>query len=151
MTTSSPGSVRPTSPPPAVVVGLDNITGLQTARILAARGVPVFGIVADRVARLAESTDQLVQDEARPAAQDLRRSIASIERTTANLDTLLGEARPGVQNLTKSTLPEVNRLVRDLRELTSSLESVSSRLEQGGVTGILGAPKLPDHNPGKSR
>lgn len=48
MSTSSPGTLRPTSPPPAVVVGLDNITGLQTARILAARGVPVFGVVADR-------------------------------------------------------------------------------------------------------
>ena len=33
--------------PPAIVVGLDNITGLQTARILAARGVPVYGVVAD--------------------------------------------------------------------------------------------------------
>jgi phospholipid/cholesterol/gamma-HCH transport system substrate-binding protein len=109
------------------------------------------GIAADRVARLAESTDRLVQDEARPAAADLRRSIASIERTTANIDTLVNDARPGVQNLTKSTLPEVNRLVRDLRDLTASLEGVSSRLEQGGVTGILGAPKLPDHKPGKSR
>ena len=109
------------------------------------------GIAADRVARLAESTDRLVQEEARPAAADLRRSIASIERTTANIDTLVNDARPGVQNLTKSTLPEVNRLVRDLRDLTASLEGVSSRLEQGGVTGILGAPKLPDHNPGKSR
>lgn len=36
------------SVPPAVVVGLDNITGLQTARILAARGVDVIGVVADR-------------------------------------------------------------------------------------------------------
>lgn len=34
-------------PPPAVVVGLDCITGLQTARILAARGVPVVGLVED--------------------------------------------------------------------------------------------------------
>lgn len=34
--------------PPAVVVGLDCITGLQTARILAARGVPVLAIAADR-------------------------------------------------------------------------------------------------------
>ncbi len=34
--------------PPAVVVGLDNITGLQTARILADRGVPVVGVAADR-------------------------------------------------------------------------------------------------------
>ena len=34
--------------PPAVVIGLDSITGLQTARILADRGVPVVGVVADR-------------------------------------------------------------------------------------------------------
>lgn len=34
--------------PAAVVVGLDCITGLQTARILAARGVPVVGVVANR-------------------------------------------------------------------------------------------------------
>ncbi len=33
--------------PPAVVVGLDNITGLQTARILADRGVPVVGVAAN--------------------------------------------------------------------------------------------------------
>jgi D-aspartate ligase len=33
--------------PPAVVVGLDNITGLQTARILDARGVAVVGIASD--------------------------------------------------------------------------------------------------------
>ena len=31
----------------AVVIGLDCITGLQTARILAARGVPVIGIASD--------------------------------------------------------------------------------------------------------
>jgi D-aspartate ligase len=33
---------------PAVVVALDCITGLQTARILAARGIPVVGLAADR-------------------------------------------------------------------------------------------------------
>ena len=34
-------------PAPAVVVGLDCITGLQTARLLAERGVPVLGVLAD--------------------------------------------------------------------------------------------------------
>jgi predicted ATP-grasp superfamily ATP-dependent carboligase len=34
--------------PPAVVVGLDNITGLQTSRILHARGVTVIGLAGDR-------------------------------------------------------------------------------------------------------
>jgi D-aspartate ligase len=33
--------------PPAVVVGLDCITGLQTARILAGHGVPVIGLAGD--------------------------------------------------------------------------------------------------------
>lgn len=33
---------------PALVVGADNTTGLQTARLLAARGIPVIGLAADR-------------------------------------------------------------------------------------------------------
>jgi predicted ATP-grasp superfamily ATP-dependent carboligase len=33
--------------PPAVVVGMDTVTGLQTARILAARGVPIIGLAGD--------------------------------------------------------------------------------------------------------
>jgi phospholipid/cholesterol/gamma-HCH transport system substrate-binding protein len=109
------------------------------------------GIAADRVARLAESSDQLIREDVRPATQNLQNSMESIRQTTANIDSLVNDARPGVQNLTKSTLPEVNRLIGDLRDLTANLEGVSSRLEQGGVTGVLGAPKLPDHNPGKSR
>ena len=46
MRSSERASSEPTAA--AVVVGLDSITGLQTARILAARGVPVYGVVADR-------------------------------------------------------------------------------------------------------
>lgn len=34
----------PTTKPPAIIIGLDCITGLQTARLLADRGVPVVGI-----------------------------------------------------------------------------------------------------------
>jgi len=109
------------------------------------------GRAADEVARLANSSNAVVQRDVQPAAADLRRTLQSLQQTSANIDTLVADARPGVQNFSKSTLPEVNRLVRDLRDLTASLEGVSNRLEQGGVTGVLGAPKLPDHKPGKSR
>jgi len=64
---------------------------------------------------------------------------------------MIADARPGVQNFTKSTLPEANRLVRDLRELSESLRGFSERLEQGGIGGALGPEKLPDYKPGKRR
>jgi predicted ATP-grasp superfamily ATP-dependent carboligase len=37
----------PTDRPPAVVVGLDCITGLQSTRIFVARGIPVIGVAGD--------------------------------------------------------------------------------------------------------
>ena len=107
------------------------------------------GIAAENVARLADSTDRLVNEQGKPAAEDLRRAIAGVERATGNLDAMIADARPGVQNLTKSTLPEANRLVRDLRELTTSLQGFSERLEQEGIGGALGPEKLPDYKPRK--
>lgn len=39
--------LEPETRPYAIVIGLDSMTGLQTARLLAARGVPVLGIARD--------------------------------------------------------------------------------------------------------
>ena len=141
---------------------LENVD--RTTEVLAARAPEIAdtmsevriaarnaGIAADNAAQLIANSNRVVTEDVKPAAEDLRRTMASIERTTQNLDAVLADARPGVQNFSKTTLPEVNRLVRDLRELTANLEGVTQRLDQGGVTGILGSPKLPDHNPGRSR
>ena len=73
-----------------------------------------------------------------------------MQKATDNLDAMISDARPGVQNLSKSTLPEANRLVRDLRELTESLKGVSQRVEQQGIGGTLGPEKLPDYKPRKN-
>lgn len=109
------------------------------------------GIAAERVALLADSTNALIQEEGRPAAQDLRRAIAGVERAAANLDAMVADARPGVQNFSKSTLPEVNALVRDLRELAQSLQGFTERLEQQGIGGTLGPEELPDYEPRRRR
>ena len=100
---------------------------------------------------LADSTNRLVNEQGKPAAEDLRRAIAGVERATTNLDAMIADARPGIQNLTKSTLPEANRLVRDLRDLTSSLSTFSDRLNNDGALGVLGPEKLPDYKPGKTK
>ena len=108
-------------------------------------------IAANNVAKLTADTDQLVNEQGRPAAEDLRKSLASIQQATDNLNGMISDARPGVQNFSKSTLPEVNQLVRDLRQLTQSLQSVSERVNQQGIGGALGPKKLPDYNPGKRK
>lgn len=108
-------------------------------------------VAADRVARLAESTNTLVTEEGRPAMQDLRRSIAAVERSAANMDAIIADARPGVQNFSKSTLPEINRTARELRELSRTLNGFVERLDQKGIGGALGPEKLPDYEPRKNR
>ncbi|MDP9422958.1 MAG: MCE family protein [Pseudomonadota bacterium] len=115
---------------------------------LAARNA---GIAAQRVGMLADSTNQLVNEQGKPAAEDLRKAIAAAQRSAENLDAMVADARPGVQNFSKNTLPEVNRLVRDLRDLSTSLQGFTQRLDEGGVGGALGPQKLPDYKPGKKQ
>ncbi|MEO6256293.1 MAG: MlaD family protein [Sphingomicrobium sp.] len=139
---------------------LENID--KTSRVLAERAPDLAdamadarvaarnaGIAAQRVGILADSTTRLVNEQGKPAAEDMRKAIAAVQHAADNLDAMVSDARPGVQNLTKSTLPEANRLVRDLRGLTESLQGVTERLEQGGIGGTLGPQKLPDYKPRK--
>lgn len=107
------------------------------------------GIAAQKFGVLADSTNQLINEEGKPAAEDLRKSIASVQQAADNLNAMISDARPGVQNFSKSTLPEANRMVRDLRELTQSLNGFTERLNQSGIGGSLGPEKLPDYKPRK--
>ena len=107
------------------------------------------GIAAQKFGVLADSTNQLINEQGKPAAEDLRKSIASIQQAADNLNAMISDARPGVQNFSKSTLPEANRMVRDLRELTQSLNGFTDRLNQSGIGGALGPEKLPDYKPRK--
>ena len=109
------------------------------------------GIAAQHVTTLTDSTNRLVNEQGKPAAEDLRKAIASVQQAADNLDAMLSDARPGVQNFTKSTLPEANQLVHEMRDLTKSLKGVSERVEQGGIGGALGPEKLPDYKPGKRK
>jgi phospholipid/cholesterol/gamma-HCH transport system substrate-binding protein len=109
------------------------------------------GVAAGNVAKLTDNTNRLVTEEGRPAAEDLRTAIAHVQQAADNLNGMVADARPGVQNFSKSTLPQANQLVRDLRQLTQSLQSVSERVNQQGISGALGPEKLPDYKPGKRK
>ena len=83
--------------------------------------------------------------------ENLNKAIVSARQAADNLDSMITDARPGVQNFTKSTLPEANKLVHDLRTLSNSLEQISNRVNQQGIGGALGPEKLPDYKPGKRK
>jgi phospholipid/cholesterol/gamma-HCH transport system substrate-binding protein len=109
------------------------------------------GLAANNVAALANDTNRLVNEDGKPAVQNLNKAIASVQQAADNLNAMIGDARPGVQNFSKSTLPEANRLVHDLRDLSQSLKSVSDRINQQGIGGALGPEKLPDYKLGKRK
>jgi phospholipid/cholesterol/gamma-HCH transport system substrate-binding protein len=109
------------------------------------------GLAANNVAALTDNTNRLVNEQGRPAIENLNKTIISARQAADNLNAMITDARPGVQNFTKSTLPEANKLVHDLRELSNSLEQVSNRVNQQGIGGALGPEKLPDYNPGKRK
>jgi phospholipid/cholesterol/gamma-HCH transport system substrate-binding protein len=109
------------------------------------------GLAANSIAALGNNTNRLVTEQGQPAMENLNKAIVSARQAADSLNAMITDARPGVQNFTKETLPEANKLVRDLRHLSSSLEAVTNRVNQQGIGGALGPEKLPDYNPGKRK
>jgi phospholipid/cholesterol/gamma-HCH transport system substrate-binding protein len=107
------------------------------------------GDAAERFGRLADTSNDVLAKDARPLIADLRRTVQSADTSMKTLNATLGDARPGLQAFSKQTIPEVGQLVRDLRQMSDSLNNVAQRLDQGGVTSILGPAKLPDYKRGK--
>jgi phospholipid/cholesterol/gamma-HCH transport system substrate-binding protein len=118
---------------------------LQETRIAAHNAA----VAANNIAALSNNANSLVNGQGREAVTNLNQAIISARQATDSLNAMVGDARPGVQSLSKSTLPEANRLVRDMRGLTQSLQQVSDRINRQGIGGALGPQKLPDYKPGK--
>ncbi len=116
---------------------------LAEARVAIAQA----GASADRIGALAGSTERLLNEDGRPLINDLRLTIRSAEQSMKQLDSVIGEVRPGVQTLSTRTLPEVGRLISDLRETSQSLRTITGRIEQRGVGSLLGGEDLPDYKP----
>jgi phospholipid/cholesterol/gamma-HCH transport system substrate-binding protein len=105
------------------------------------------GLAADQLALMAGSINTLLDGEGKPLMADLRRTLASANGSLSALEKTLNAANPAIDTLNSQTLPEVNQLARDLRQLSGSLKSVTQRLDQGGVTSLVSAPALPDYEP----
>jgi len=107
------------------------------------------GDAADRIGRLAGTTEAMLDRDGRPLITDLRRTLRSADQSMTQLQAAIGDARPGIQAFSNQTLPEVGQLVRDLRATSESLREITDRMNQRGVGGVISGQQLPDYHGGR--
>ena len=121
-------------------------TGIEDAIREARITLKKTGDAAEQISAVAGSTSKLLDSDGRPLVAELRKTLGAANRSLAALETTMNNANPAIETLATQTLPEVNQLARDMRDLSGSLKSVTERLDQQGVSGIVGAPALPDYD-----
>ena len=109
------------------------------------------GEAAQRIGVLADSTNQLVSSDLKPTLQKLNDTIDSAKKSVDTLNGTIEDARPGVQSFSKDTVPQINQLIADMRDMSQALSSVAKKIDQQGATSILSAPALPDYKPSKGK
>ncbi|MBI1402659.1 MAG: MCE family protein [Porphyrobacter sp.] len=101
----------------------------------------------DAVEQLTRDTDQLVKDEGRPIAADLRSTLRSASDAADALAATLEDARPAAKQFRENTLPNVEATLKDLRATSKALRSVTEKLESEGAGSLVGGKALPDYKP----
>jgi len=124
----------------------------------ARRAIAEAGRAAAAFERVAGTSDQLLNEQGRPLLNDLRHTIRAAESTVRaaegsvqSLNGVIDDARPGVQALTKQTIPEIGLLVRDLRETTENLNNITEKVDRQGIGGLIGGDKLPTYKGERQR
>jgi len=121
--------------------------GPEIAEALANLKVAVAqaGDAAEKIGLLAETTNGVMSSEVRPAMANLNRATNAAQHTMESLDAAITDARPGIKALSTQTVPQINQLVRNLAEMSESLNAISAKLDRGGAGAVLGGSKLPDY------
>ena len=127
--------------------GPDLRAAIQESRIALQKA----GLAADEITKMAGTTNKLLDSDGRPMLNELRKTLRSANGSLAALETTLNNANPAIETLNTQTLPEVTQLARDLRELSVSLQSVTDKVDQGGIGSVVNAPALPDYQPGSRK
>lgn len=102
-----------------------------------------------QVTALTEKTGSFIDANGDALVKDLNATLKTARTSLTALESTLNNANPALDTLNTQTIPEANKLLRDLQQLSGSLESVTDKLDQQGATALLGPPPLPDYEPKK--
>jgi phospholipid/cholesterol/gamma-HCH transport system substrate-binding protein len=96
---------------------------------------------------LAQSTQATVEGDLPAVLGQTRQLLQRTDTMVSNLDKVLVSAQPGVEQFSDTTVPEANRLILELRQLTRSLKTLAEKLETDGGAALFGGAKVPDYEP----
>ncbi len=106
-----------------------------------------FNQTLDAVEKLAASTDNLVTQDGKPLAAELRNTLRSANAAAASLAATLEDTRPAARQLRESTLPNAEATLQDLRATSRALRAITEKLEAEGAGALVGGKGLPDYKP----
>jgi phospholipid/cholesterol/gamma-HCH transport system substrate-binding protein len=106
-----------------------------------------FNQTLDAVEKLAASTENLVTQDGKPLAAELRNTLRSANAAAASLAATLEDTRPAAKQLRESTLPNAEATLQDLRATSRALRAITEKLEAEGAGALVGGKGLPDYKP----
>jgi phospholipid/cholesterol/gamma-HCH transport system substrate-binding protein len=106
-----------------------------------------FNETLDAVEKVALSTDNLINKEGSPLAEELRGTLKSANAALASLSATLEDTRPAARQLRTTTLPAAEATLQDLRATSRALRSITEKLESEGAGALVGGKSLPDYKP----
>lgn len=128
--------------------GLADATPALTANLEEFQNtLPKFNKALDAVEKLTLTTDELVNKEGSPLAEELRGTLSSANDALAALAATLEDTRPAARQLRTSTLPNAEATLQDLRATSRALRAVTEKLESEGAGALVGGKSLPDYKP----
>lgn len=97
--------------------------------------------------RTSDSANKLLTEDGKPLVAELKRAVVTAEATLARVDKLAATAQPGVEGLATQTVPQLNQLVADLRDVSQQMGALASKLDEDPLGAVTGGRPLPDYKP----
>ena len=97
---------------------------------------------------VAGKADQMLGENGSSLANQLRQTLQAAQSAADQLSGAVGDARPGLRQISTSTLPEAEAAIRDLRATARALRQVTEKIDEQGAGALVGGGgKLPDYKP----
>jgi phospholipid/cholesterol/gamma-HCH transport system substrate-binding protein len=106
---------------------------------------------AAQLERTGATAEALLTEDGKPLVAELRRSVVAAQATLKQLERVAAAAEPGVQSLATQTVPQVNQLVAELRDVSQQMGALAARLDEDPLGALTGGRPLPDYQPEKRR